>query len=95
MTGTAAPSVTRHHGRASSSSADKLLLDCCKAIRKESTWTQRKLRQACDWAIHELERGQHAGAGLARYYRVVDLALKSSSEDLVEATLPQLQKLIG
>lgn len=43
----------------------------------------------------ELERDVHPGAGLARYYRVVELALDTPSEDVVEATLPQLQKLIG
>lgn len=29
---------------------DKLLLACCRAIRKESGWQERTLRQACDWA---------------------------------------------
>ena len=43
----------------------------------------------------ELERNQYPGAGLGRYYRVVELALESGSEDMVEVTLGQLHKLLG
>lgn len=43
----------------------------------------------------ELERNQHPGAGLSRYYRVVELAMESNSEDVVEAALGQLHKLVG
>lgn len=43
----------------------------------------------------ELEQRQHPGAGLARYYRVVELAMESKSEEVVEAALGQLHKLIG
>lgn len=43
----------------------------------------------------ELEQNQHPGVGMARYYRVVELAMESKSEDVVEAALGQLHKLIG
>lgn len=43
----------------------------------------------------ELERNQHPGAGLSRYYRVVELAMESNSDDVVETALGQLHKLVG
>ncbi|CAM9340367.1 unnamed protein product [Ectocarpus sp. 13 AM-2016] len=64
----------------------------CRTIRKETGWQERTLRQACDWATGELEQNQYPGVGMARYYRVVEL---SKSEDVVEAALGQLHKLIA
>lgn len=46
-------------------------------------------------SLGELERNQHPGAGLSRYYRVVELAMESNSEDVVETALGQLHKLVG
>lgn len=43
----------------------------------------------------ELERDSSPGAGLKRYYRVLELALESRVEEVVEVSLAQLQKLIG
>lgn len=43
----------------------------------------------------ELERNAHPGAGLKRYYRVMELALECRTEEVVEVALAQLQKLIG
>ncbi|CAM9469425.1 unnamed protein product, partial [Scytosiphon promiscuus] len=78
-----------------SSAEDKLLLACCRAIRKESGWQERTLRQLCDRATVELQRNKHPGAGLGRYYRVLEVAMESKSEDVVEAALGQLHKLIA
>lgn len=36
---------------------DKLLLACCRAIKKESGWQERTLRQACDWATGVCKSG--------------------------------------
>ena len=30
--------------------ADRLLLACCRAIKKQTGWQHRTLRAACDWA---------------------------------------------
>lgn len=45
--------------------------------------------------LGELERNQHPAVGLSRYYRVVELAMESNSEDVVETALGQLHKLVG
>ena len=45
--------------------------------------------------LGELEQNQHPGVGLSRYYRVVELAMESNSEDVVETALGQLHKLVG
>lgn len=65
-----------------------------KIVRPLTQRHARTLRTNC-LVTAELRRGVHPGAGLSRYYRVIQLALESRSEELVEATLPQLQKLIG
>lgn len=42
--------TTKDNAGRSPPTEDKLLLACCRAIKKESGWQERTLRQACDWA---------------------------------------------
>lgn len=50
---TPAPTEEKKAAEPKRSAEDKLLLACCRAIRKESGWQHRTLRQACDWATSE------------------------------------------
>jgi brefeldin A-inhibited guanine nucleotide-exchange protein len=73
---------------------EAVLLDGFKKIRKASSRKHKELRTACDAATEELQKAKYLGFGAERYWEVFELALNAGSNDVTEAALEALFRLI-
>jgi brefeldin A-inhibited guanine nucleotide-exchange protein len=71
-----------------------VLLDGFKKIRKASSRKHKELRTACDAATDELQKAKYLGFSAERYWEVFELALNAGSNDVTEAALEALFRLI-